>query len=98
MSKRTLSEGMTTLSAYLQIWWLKLSHTKTVTEAFHIPNREAKRELKVNNNSKVLPFSPVPIYLSVKLDRALTYDHHLKALCKKLSTQVSLQRGLASSK
>ena len=67
--ERTLSEDRTTLSAYLQTWRLKLSHAKTVTAAFHLHNREAKRELKVKNNGKVLPFCPVPTYLSVKLDR-----------------------------
>ena len=46
----TLSQDMSTLSAYLQTWMLKLSHTKTVTAAFHLNNREAKRELKVYNN------------------------------------------------
>ena len=40
----TLSQDMSTLSAYLQTWWLKLSHTKTVTTAFHLNNREAKRD------------------------------------------------------
>ena len=90
--ERTLSEDMTTLSAYLQTWRLKLSHTKTVTAAFHLYNREAKREQKVNNNGKILPFCPVPTYLGVKLDRALTYRHHLEALRKKLSTRVSLLR------
>ena len=37
----TLSQDMTTLSAYLQTWRLKLSNTKTVTAAFHLNNREA---------------------------------------------------------
>ena len=32
----TLSQDMSTLSAYLQTWRLKLSHTKTVTTAFHL--------------------------------------------------------------
>ena len=41
------------LSAYLQTWRLKLSHTKTVTTAFHLNNREAKRELKIFNNGKL---------------------------------------------
>ena len=77
MLERTLSEDLTTLSAYLQTWRLKLSHAKTVTTAFHFHNQEAKRELKVKNNGKVLPFCPLPTYLSVKLDRALTYRHHL---------------------
>ena len=34
----TLSQDMSTLSAYLQTWRLKLSHTKTVTAAFHLYN------------------------------------------------------------
>ena len=36
----TLSQDMSTLSAYLQTWRLKLSHTKTVTAAFHLNNQE----------------------------------------------------------
>ena len=92
MLERTLSEDMTTLSAYLQTWRLKLNHAKTVTVAFHLHNQEAKRELKVSDNSKVLPLRPVPSYLGVKLDRVLTYRHHLEALRKKLSTRVSLLR------
>ena len=46
---------------------------------------------------KSLPFCPVPTYLGVKLDRALTYRHQLEALRKKLSTLVSLLRRLAGS-
>ena len=34
-----LSQEMSTLSAYLQTWKLKLSHTKTVTAAVHLNNR-----------------------------------------------------------
>ena len=34
----TLSQDMSTLPAYLQTWKLKLSHTKTVTAAFHLNN------------------------------------------------------------
>ena len=92
MLKRTLSEDMTMLSAYLHTWH---SHDKTVTAAFHLHNREGMRELKVKHNGKILPFFPVPAYLGLKLDRALTYRHHLEALRKKLSTRVSLLRRLA---
>ena len=95
--KRNLSDDMTTLSAYHQTWRLKLSHAKTVTVAFHLHNREPKREPKVKNNGKFLPFCSVPTYLGVKLDIALTYRHHLEALRKKLSTRVSLLRRLADS-
>ena len=90
----TVSQDMSTLSAYLQTWRLKLSHTKTVTAAFHLNNREAKRELKVYNNNRLLPFHPTPTYLGVKLDRSLTFRHHLVALHKKLSLPVTLLRRL----
>ena len=88
---------MSTLSAYLQTWRLKISHTKTVTTAFHLNNREAKRELKVYNNGRLLPFCPTPTYLDVKLDKSLTFRHHLVALRKKLSSRVTLLRRLVSS-
>ena len=88
---------MSTLSAYLQTWRLKLSHTKTVTAAFHLNNREAKRELKVYNNGRLLPFCSTPTYLGVKLDRSLTFRDHLVALRKKLSSRVTLLRRLVGT-
>ena len=85
-----LSQDMTAISSYLQTWRLQLSHAKTVTTAFHLNNREVKRELNINNNGKSLPFCPVPTYLGVKLDRTLTFRHHLEALRKKLTSRVAL--------
>ena len=93
----TLSQDMSTLSAYLQTWKLKLSHTKTVTEAFHLNNQDAKRELKVYNNGRLLPFCPTTTYLGIKLDRLLTFRHQLVALRKKLSSRVTLLRRLVGS-
>ena len=93
----TLSKDMSTFSAYLQTWRLKLSHSKTVTAAFHLNNRETKRELKVYNNDRLLPFCPTPTYLGVKLDRSLTFRHHLVALRKKLSSRVTLLRRFVGS-
>ena len=87
-------QDMSTLSVYLQTWRLKLSHTKTVTAAFHLNNREAKRELKVYSNGRLLPYCPTPTYLGVKLDRLLTFRHHLVALRKKISSRVTLLRQL----
>ena len=97
MLERTLVEDMTTLSAYLETLRLQLSHAKIVTAAFHLHNREAKLELKVKNNGKILPFFLVPTYLGVKMNIALTYRHHLKALRKKLPPRVSLLRRFAGS-
>ena len=93
----TLSQDMSTLLAYLQTWRLKLSHTKTVTAAFYSNNREAKCELTVYNNSRLLPFCLTATYLGVKLDRSLTVRHHLVAFCKKLSSRVTLLRRLVGS-
>ena len=93
-----LSQNMSTLSAYLQTWRLKLSHTKTVTAAFHLNNLEAKRELKVYNNGRLLPFCPTPTYLGVKLDKSLVFRHHLVALRKKLFSRVTLLRRLVDSR
>ena len=64
--KGTLSQDMSTLSAYLQTRRLKLSHIKMVTASFQLNDREAKRELKVYNNNRILSFCQTPTYLGVK--------------------------------
>ena len=74
---------------------MKLSYTKTMT--FLLNNREAKRELRVYNNDRLLPFCPTPTYLGVKLDRSFTFCHHLMALRKKLSSHVTLRRRFVGS-
>jgi len=85
------------LGEYLQSWKLKLSTTKTVSAVFHLNNKEAKRELKVNLNNETLPFCSEPKYLGVLLDRSLTYHRHLESFPKKLTSQVALVRRIASS-
>ena len=72
-----LSKNMATVGEYLQTWKLKLSTTKTVSAVFHLNNKEAERELKVNFNNENLPFCSEPKYLGVTLDRSLTYRRHL---------------------
>ena len=86
---------MTTLSACLQTWSLKLRQTKPLTSAFHLNNRETKRELKVYN--RLLPFCPAPSYLGLKLDRSLTLRHHLVTLRKKVSSSVTLLKRLVGA-
>jgi len=68
-----------------------------VSAVFHLTNKEAKRELKVNFNNETLPFCSDPKYLGVKLDRSLTYRRHLESLRKKLTSRVALLRRLAGS-
>ena len=55
-----LRKDMATPDEYLQTWKLKLSTTKTVSAVFHLTNKEAKRELKVNFNNETLPFCSEP--------------------------------------
>ena len=92
-----LSKDMVTVGEYLQTWKLKLSTTKTVSADFHLNNKEAKCEMKVNFNHETLPFCSKPKYLRVTLDRSLTYRRHLESLCKKLISWVALLRRLAGS-
>jgi len=42
-----LTKRIAIVGEYLHTWKLKLSTTKTVSAAFHLNNKEAKRELKV---------------------------------------------------
>ena len=95
--EKILSQGMATPQTYLQKWRLELSETKTVSSVFPLTNREAKRELSVELNGKLLPFSNTPKHLGITLDRSLTYRRHLESLRKKLSTRVSLIRRLAGT-
>jgi len=80
-----------------QTWKLKLRTTKTVSAAFDLNNKEAKRELKVNLNNETLPFCSEPKYLGVTLDRSLTCLRHLKSRRKKLTSRVALLRRLTGS-
>jgi len=73
-----LSKDMATLGEYLQTWKLKLSTTKTVSAAFHLNNKDDKRELKVNFNNETLPFCSEPKYRRVTLDRSHTYCRHFE--------------------
>ena len=92
-----LRKDMATQGEYLQTWKLKLNTTKTVSAAFHLNNKEAKREMNVNFNNETLRFCSEPKYLGVTLDRSLTYRRHLESLRKKLTSPVALLRRLAGS-
>jgi len=73
-------------------WKLKLSTTKTVSAAFHLNNKEAKRERKIKYN-ETLPFCSEPNYFGATLDRSLTYRRNLESLRKKLTSRVELGFG-----
>ena len=74
---------MTIFSKYLQTRRLKLIYSKTVTAAFHLNIRDAKRELAVHNSRSLLSSWPVLNYLGAKLIRSLTFHHHIEVMRKK---------------
>ena len=80
LKQDSLTADMATMSTYLRNWRLKLSIGKTLACVFHLNNREAKGELKVEVDNKFLQFQTAPTYLGVKLDRTLTYRQHLDCL------------------
>ena len=87
---------MTTLSAYLQTWKLKVSHTKTVTAAFYLNNQEAKRELNNYNNLRLLAFCPNQLFC----DKTGQITHVPSLSCgmeQKLYSRVRLLRRLVGS-
>jgi len=48
-SRRDVEQGPGNLRSILQTWKLKLSTTKKVSAVFHLNNKEATHEMKVNN-------------------------------------------------
>ena len=90
-------QDITALLACVQTWRLKLSHTKMVTAVFYLNNQEVFNELKVYNSNRILLFFSTSTYLGIKLNRLLTFCHHLVALCKKLSLYIILLRQLVGS-
>ena len=73
-----INKDMTILVDYLRNWRLQLSLCKTVSAAYHLNNREAKRELNECVDNKRRVFSKAPKYLGVRLDRKLNFKQHLE--------------------
>ena len=84
-----LNNDMTILVDYLRKWYLQLSIGKTVSAAYQLNNREAKRELDVFVDNKRLVFQQAPKYLGVRLDRMLNFKQHLEEVAGKVTSRVS---------
>ena len=92
-----LNRDMDILAAYLRSWRLQLSLGKTVSAAFHLCNKEAKRGLEISVNNNPLECQQAPKYLGVRLDRTLSYKQHLEDVRAKVTSRVSLIRRLAGT-
>ena len=84
-----LNKDMTILVEYLQNWRLQLSVGKTVSAAYHLNNREAKR-LSI---ASAWCFSK----LESTLDRMLNFNQHLEEVAFKVTSKVSLIRRLVGT-
>ena len=60
-----LTQDMAILSSYFYKWKLKVGTTKTVSAAFRVYNKEARRELDIVVNGQALPFCAEPTYLGI---------------------------------
>ena len=92
-----LNKDMTILVDYLRKWRLQHSIGKTVSAAYHLNNREAKRELDVFVDNKRLVFQQAPNHLGVRIDRMLNFKQHLEEVAGKVTAGVSLIRRLAGT-
>ena len=92
-----LNKDMPILVDYLWKWRLQLTIGKAVSAAYHLNNREAKRELDVFVDNKRLMFQQAPKYLGVRLDRMLNFKQHIEDVAGKVTSRVSLIRRLAGT-
>lgn len=78
-----LSNALAELTPYYEENHLRANPSKTQVCAFHLRNREAKRQLQVDWSGIPLEHCEYPIYLGVTLDRCLSFKTHIeKTKCK----------------
>ena len=92
-----LNKDITILVDDLRAWRLQLSIGNSVSAAYHLNNREAKRELDVFVDYKRLVFQQTPKYLDVRLDRMLNFKQHIEEVPGKVTPGVSLIHRLAGT-
>ena len=83
-----LNKDMTILVDYLRKWRIQLGIGNTVSAAYHLNNREAKRELDVFVGNTPLVFQQAPKYLGVRLDQMLNFKQHLEEVLEKVTSRV----------
>ena len=86
--EKTLSDDLGKFRNYSYNWRLKLNTTKTVCSAFHLTNRQADYELSITTMGEWIPFDKTPKYLSVTLDRTLSYQEHLLNTAAKVNAAI----------
>ncbi|KAJ4918422.1 hypothetical protein JOQ06_004167 [Pogonophryne albipinna] len=76
---------------------LRANPSKTQVCAFHLRNREAKRQLKVSWSGTSLEHCEHPVYLGVTLDRCLSFKTHTEKTKCKVSARNNIIRKLTGT-
>ena len=94
----SLTSVLSTMTTYYDTNQLRVNPSKTQVCAFHLRNREAKRELNVVWNGTRLSNTTIPVYLGIYLDRTLCYKTHIEKTKMKVNARNNIIRKLANSK
>ena len=82
-----LSAALDKLTPYYEDNHLRANPSKTQVCAFHLRNREAKRQLKVHWSGTLLEHCDHPVYLGVTLDRCLSFKNHVEKAKMKVGSR-----------
>jgi len=88
--ERKLTNALNDLATYYEHNFIRPNLAKTQVFAFHLCNREAKRQMNIVWGGQQLEHYPTPKYLGVTLNQALTYKRHCLNNRKKVSTRNNL--------
>ena len=81
------TSALSTVTTYYDTNQLRANPSKTQVCAFHLRNREAKRELNVMWNGTRLSNTTTPVYLGIHLDRTLCYKTHIEKTKMKVNAR-----------
>ena len=86
------------MTTYYDTNQLRANPSNTQVCAFHLRNREAKRELNIVWNGIRLSNTTTPVYLGFHLDRTLCYKAYIEKTRMKVNARNNIIRKLANSK
>ena len=90
----SLTSALSTTTTYYDTNQLRVNPSNTQVCAFHLRNREAKRELNVVWNGTRLSNTTTPVYLGVHLDRTLCYKPYIQKTKMKVNARNNIIRKL----
>lgn len=96
-SEEVLTADLEKLSGYFRKWCLQPNASKTEVTCFHLNNKNAKRELRIQFENTMLNHNKAPKYLGVTLDRTLSFKEHLTKTAEKLKTRNNIIQKLCGT-